>query len=314
MTRNEFIYELSHMDPDDLFKRGSITFIYDQRTDNLYHENYPETHHDMLNAYYKNTGDSVAGLLGMDDSERLLGREDALKSGFILGRVGRFRKRDIISLWGKRHNTNELDRCLKAIIKEFPHLDNGNVYVINHASQSFFPFQLKERNLGKNARSVQNTVKESPECGKETVLVDGKPMSLEQIVASIHNLPDFNLKTLQRAFCGDVYRLITLAKKNGCQHDLSLINYIQKRLMQKKLTCQDGWNDAKKAGKQDLKQDLRAAFKNPDREFRTQREIDQAWDYLQKENKFPTFTKWLNEAQRRNNNTFGSESPSNAGL
>jgi hypothetical protein len=152
--------------------------------------------------------------------------------------------------------------------------------------------------VGGNAQTVGEFVgdtgqQQDPRCKAMTIDIQGRPTPLDQIQASMHMVRGQQLALLRGGFCSQYQALKNSAATAHCQ-----IQHRQIDDIQSKFKCgnnQDEYQKMLQAGKADYKQKLRDIFHSPDKigqEFRTQKEIDAAWDKLQGENF--SFKEWLN--------------------
>jgi hypothetical protein len=106
------------------------------------------------------------------------------------------------------------------------------------------------------------------------------------------------LDAIKSAFCANAAQIKAALEKSGCESDVNLANWIWSRAGCK--VDANTYNTGKEAGKAAYRNDLQKLFSKPeklDTEFRgRQKDIDAAWDYLQKkEHSFHGFKAWLLE-------------------
>jgi hypothetical protein len=318
-TMNQ-LHSMRGRSPDDVYytDNSSITFIYDQHNRKLYHANYPISHGEML------MQGGVAKKLDIrpEPGESSVDRTEALRDGYILGRIGkqgeyRFSNDDskqfpVISFWGNRGEINQkdLNNALEDIVKEFPYLAKEKENVIVTSEAAFPPFFLADAKIdfpsGEGSEAPKEKISD-PECtANSQITVDGQPMSLGNFVGNLHNVRGERLQKMHAAFCGAEKNLKN-SLKDKCPHEVELLNHVSKRFGQLKMICNDDWNRVKTAGKSSYRNDLRNVFDKareaPDedylgQQFRTQREIDAAWDAIRKEHRIPSFLEWLKGTRR----------------
>ena len=97
------------------------------------------------------------------------------------------------------------------------------------------------------------------------------------------------LNNLKNQFCSQSNTVKNILR--NCPYQFKLANYLSN-----KLKCGDNeYTNIIQQNKYKRKQELRDIFNNPDKlekEFRTQKELDDAWDELKKEHSF-NFKSWL---------------------
>jgi hypothetical protein len=138
---------------------------------------------------------------------------------------------------------------------------------------------------------------EEDDCRKKAVInIDGRSTNFGTLLGNFHMVRGADMDKMRGAICNQGPGL--QRELGHCDHEAGTL----KRLMTL-AKCGDvhqSFNVAKDLGHKIYRDKLRKIFSKPeeiDKEFRTQREIDAAWDYLQKgEARFIGFRNFLNES------------------
>jgi hypothetical protein len=132
---------------------------------------------------------------------------------------------------------------------------------------------------------------EDAKCASMQINVQNKPTTIAQLMGQLHMVRGSQRDLLKGAFCSQYDQLKKSPETQHCDLQHRQLDNIASNL-------QCGQNDYAtflKAGKQDYRQRLKDIFRDPHkigREFRTQKEIDAAWDELNKRENF-SFRGWL---------------------
>lgn len=283
-------------DPDTFYSSyyDAITFIYDPVNNKLYSAPYPKTHQDVRQS--------------KPELRRIYNNETSIERGLILGRLAHEESKDlrIIAFWNVSFQGTELADCLNAVIKQYPEYGSPDTIVMSDKRGIYDdkPRNFNSATLGEipGVRLSKATQKQGraptqdkPECAV-TLDVLGQPTSLDTIMGNFHMVKDNRLPAMKTAICSQGVQMRGDLEKAGCDVQVSMLDDLVK-----KADCQSSgqeYNKLKAAGRIDRKQYLRGLFGNPermDREFRTQKDIDDAWDELQgkKEHRMLGFAEWL---------------------
>ncbi len=254
---------------------------------------------------------SVAELLGIDGYRP--DREDGLDHGYMLGRIGEIGgqgnpEQKCVLFW-RRSPSEHMIPCLENLSRHFPYIKTPTTVVMIQGSA---PFLLKQKlNIEGDQKDDREKVEINPKCAAAAkVSVDGVPTPLGTILGNLHAVNDVQrLRKMNSAFCGAEPNLRKELEKMGCGPSLSMLSWISDRFKQKKMSCEDdNWKSLKEKGAYAYRNDLRNTFDKArgssdddylGSQFRTQKELDAAWDYLNKrEHRFPSFVEWLNAKKR----------------
>jgi hypothetical protein len=308
-TKKPDLSAYEYMDPDALYKGGSTTFVYHIKTGKLYAEDYPTTHEDIMNR----NNHEVAREMGWApdpnkptqghyyDTNNYLSRDNALKIA-ILGRVGSYKNNQCIGFWNPKVKKSVIKNCLTKVVNDLSYLKEHpeKVIVFFDYSESTIKPRPLNRILSDDDLEGPTTARpddqQDPECDRlGTLTVDGKPMKLSTMLGNLHMVRDGRLDGMKGAFCPAATDLKkTMAHCKGAPEVIDTL--------WRKLGCASGqsnqYNQLKQLGAAAYRRDLRKVFDNPDsidKEFRgRQKDIDAAWDYLQKkEHSFRGFKTWL---------------------
>lgn len=310
--------DFEEMDPDHLYKRGSTTFVYHIERKKLYTAKYPTTHEDLMNRNDYEIAKEMGwkpnkpyrGGMYYDNGNPYLGRDAALKIA-VLGRVGNFNGAPAIGIWNESVRDDLLRDCLMKLSGEIPEVKAkaDEVVVFFDPAVSHYPPEpltdILPELVSNHPNNPESTAapaadhKNSPECEKlGTFTVAGKPMKLSTMIGNMHMVKGDRLdamkgafcpaaqdvkKKMQQAGCGDAEFIDALWAKFGCVSDMA-----------------GQYDQLKKLGAASYRRELQGVFSQPekiDAEFRgRQKDIDAAWDYLQKgrnEHRFNGFKTWL---------------------
>lgn len=285
------------VDPDMLYfnedKEASITFVYDTHDGKLWSKRYPVTHNEFFESR------------GLKQISQPHVRDEHTNEGYVLGRIGYHMGVKVIAFWGKPQKENVV-ASLKSIAKEYPSVVEfpDNVMVVNVRSNSFGPTKLSNFVSDiKNFSGEKDVTSQKPtdniECQKLGININGRFVNLGVVAANFHMVKGTEFELMKSAFCGNSSTLLKQAKEKGCKGAEELITHINSRAKCGNVTPTSSYQQAKKAGTLDYVAQLQKNFSNPnslDTEFRgNQRDIDAAWDYLQKKRNenFTGFKQWL---------------------
>lgn len=299
-----------YFNPDALYSKhaNSYTFIYNPATDKLDAAAYPMFHGRMMH--------------GTQSANPYEERDKAIADGLILGRFGTLGAMGddpgvkVIGFWGTPPD-DVIVKALKAIARDYPEfIDHPDRIMV--AGKKPFKSDLLSKyvpNIKEFAGAGgkhQVAKKEANECDTLGINVEGRFLSLDKVIGNLHMVKGVNLELMKSVFCAEYETLRQKAQSMGCEASLSLIEDIHGRINCGPVDNVSRWNSLKKAGASALRADYQRIFSNPERidtEFRgRQKDIDAAWDFLQKGRRNETFVgfkQWLmnegdkNEKQRR---------------
>lgn len=147
---------------------------------------------------------------------------------------------------------------------------------------------------------------EDAECKRlAKVNVRGKEMDLGTALGNLHMVKGPELQFMKTAICANHDQLQADLEKHSCKAQLATLGDILNKLSCPAKGDQGEWQRLKSQGRAQYRQDLRGIFADPDkmdREFRTQKDIDAAWDELQhgkRENRL-SFQRWLTLKEQEN--------------
>jgi hypothetical protein len=136
-----------------------------------------------------------------------------------------------------------------------------------------------------------------PQCDMK-INVQGRPLPLSDVQAQLHMVKGEPLSLLRAAFCTQAKALKNSPTTQHCTAQQRQLDDLDRAF--KCGDDKDLYQTMLQAGKQNYRQDLRNIFRNPEKigqEFRTQKEIDKAWDYLQKGESY-SFKEWLHNVRK----------------
>lgn len=129
-----------------------------------------------------------------------------------------------------------------------------------------------------------------PICGNMKINIQGRPTAIPDIMGQLHMVRGPQLDLLKGAFCSQYQSLKSHPEYQKCTRQLSQLDDIYSGLK-----CgQNDYQSSLQAGKAAYRQRLKDIFSDPHKmsqEFRTQKEIDAAWDYLNKKEHI-SFREW----------------------
>jgi hypothetical protein len=272
------------IDPNEIYDSdGSKTFVIDKEKNKLYSEDYPTTHEDLLwRLPGHKTSKSRDSSWGRIDPNLILGRlgyipYDLPKKLIYLFNDRSWETRDTtripaISFWNHFITSEDVDLTINLLKKKHPSFFKGGFAVFGDKGNGpeFRYFPGGEQQQG-----------EEPEpCKKlNTIQIQGKPFSLPQIVSQLHMSKGQELSYLKAGFCAQYPILKNTSEKTGCTQQTKILDFISS-----KFQCgQSDYQSALQAGRLQYRQKLKDIFSKPEnigKEFKTQKEIDQAWDEL----------------------------------
>jgi hypothetical protein len=289
--------------PDTLYKQPSITFIYDINNEALYSDEYSATHYDLKKQVPNFTG---------------VFRDPGINENFVLGRLGylnfnstfdqidesdddddddndndEFGERfGAIAFWNHTLDPRIEEKIISELKTQYPNYLNGAYVVFGDVGKGDVETEFVN---GTNSNIV-DPHKEDEKCTRlNTINIQNKPVSLPQILSQLHMVRGQELGYLKSGFCSQYQQLKSQAKE--CP--------VQSRMLDttaQGFKCGDNkdlYNYMKQAERLNYRQKLRDIFNSPekiDQEFRTQKEIDDAWDELQlgkKSYESFSFKEWL---------------------
>lgn len=308
-------------DPDSIFDYDSTTFLYNPETNELHYDEYPETHHDLIQGSARKTA----------RDKNFNNRDNAIHAGMVLGRFKALNDSDIklndgtktddlkvIAFWNAYFPDNEnwLEKCMEAIFKIAPEYSDKKTIVIFDTSRIDPKFYYKDfkstrryndcflediseiqlsQKIKKNYTAKPTARQDRPECAV-TLDVKGQPTKLDVILGNFHMVKDDRLPAMKNAVCSQGVKMKDDLEKAGCDLHLAILN----QLIDKSNCNQSGeYQRLKQGGKIQRKQELRKIFDSPEltaQTFRTQKELDAAWDELQGEHAMTGFSEWLNSS------------------
>jgi len=259
----DILKQFKGLDPDFIYKGGAITFIFDRINNKLYDEEYPTAHYDLAHKYRLPT---------------VRFRYHEIDDPFIMGRLGHYevanKQYPIIGFWNHEYHYEDIEHVLHILSRKFPEFFTDDTVIIGDYNSGVPVSNLTD--WGIQPQSINYSPEEQEYC-QLTVDINGKPTKLTDILGQLHMVRGQNLATLQGSFCAQYPYLI----KNQPEVCTKLLYPIAD-----KLKCgQSDYNKYLKSGKADYTQRLRDIFRDPARinkEFSTQKDIDAAWDYLQR--------------------------------
>jgi hypothetical protein len=131
---------------------------------------------------------------------------------------------------------------------------------------------------------------QDPVCGGMKINVQGRPTSISDVMGQLHMVKGQQLDFLKGAFCSQYQGL-----KNSPEYQKCTLQHRQLDDIATALKCgKDDYKNFLQAGRANYAQRLRGIFADPykmDQEFRTQKELDAAWDYLNKKEHL-SFREW----------------------
>jgi hypothetical protein len=305
------------MTPDTMYtpESQSVTFIYSPQLNKFWYDYYPTKHFEMLD---RDVGKEI------NPRDPPADREEAIANGALLGRAGKYRGATVIAFWAKP-NQEDVKKCIQSFAAKLPGYVKypDRTLVVSQASVAWYPITLskfmpdiknftgtKVTDDGKKQMS-QDTDAACKEIG---VMVNGRFMPITELAGNLHMVKGPTLDLMKSAFCASYPDLKKHAEKLGCPGSNELIDHIYSRINCRAAgtSPQAQYNNLKKSGSSAYRSELQKTFSAPhtiDSEFRgRQKDIDAAWDYLQKGRRnesFAGFKNWLmsegkkDEKQRR---------------
>jgi hypothetical protein len=262
--------------PDDIYynqgyfnSEESITFTYDVNKDFLFVKKYPKTHADIASSeQFKEIADQM-----FHDTDR----DFLLRYDFVLGRFGSLLEGGwVIAFWNE--NSPDIEKTLNKLTKKFPYLNEEETLVVT--------FDGYMRKL--SGKKIKYTLqKQDPNCDQK-INVNNVPTSIEKLIGSLHSVKGIEAKSTKTQVCNQSD--LVANKLANCPVKLKLLNYLVN-----KLDCKsDDYNKIMNNAKDAYRQELINIFRDPEKinsYFRTQRDIDRAFDYIQQ--KECSFKNWL---------------------
>lgn len=285
------------LNPDTLYKQPSITFIYDINNEALYSDEYSATHYSVKKQIPNFTGAI---------------RDPGINENFVLGRLGYlnfnstfdkiggsysddsvFSERfGAIAFWNHTLDPRIEEKIISELKTQYPNYLNGAYVVFGDTGRG----DVKTKFVNGTNSNIVDPHKEDEECTRlNTINIQNKPVSLPQILGQLHMVRGQELGYLKSGFCSQYQQLKAQAKE--CPVQSKMLDTTAQGF--KCGDDKDLYNYMLQAGKADYKQKLRDIFRSPDKigqEFRTQKEIDDAWDELQlgkKSYESFSFKEWL---------------------
>lgn len=192
-------------------------------------------------------------------------------------------------------NTNDIKLLLKGMLGQAPLKIIGKSPAKLPITPEYrFVVQGKVQTVGEFLGGVQQ--QEDPQDAKcrdlLKVNVQNRPTPLSDVQAQLHMVKGQARDLLRGAFCSQYQQLKNAAQSHGCPRHIQQIDDIEKGFQ-----CGDDaglYGSLLKQGKDAYKQQLRDIFRDPNKVgqyFRTQKDINAAWDYLRGEHY--SFSNWL---------------------
>ena len=178
-------------------------------------------------------------------------------------------------------NMEETKTFLMALLGKFPMDVKGNSPAKLPITESYVvrtDYPQISQTVGQFLAGAEE--EEDPVCSKMAIDVHGKPTPIGAVVGQMHMVRGQQLDLLKGAFCSQYSLLRNSPNTVHCKTQNQQLDDIAANFK-----CGLGEFEAyKKAGKFARRQDLKNLFSNPQKlgqEFRTQKELDAAWDELQ---------------------------------
>lgn len=286
--------------PDMLYRANtnSVTFIYDPKKDTLYSAKYPTSHYYLV----QETPDLKSFAHITSNTNRYL-----INAGLMVGRIGVKEGHHFITFWNTVFkDMGALAKCLNAIVKKYPEYGSPDTLVTTDRfikydtnMNTFFGYYLKDipgvRTSSSKRTQPQTTQQEKPECAV-TLDVKGTPTPLDVILGNFHMVKDDRLPAMKTAVCTQGVQMKDDLEKAGCTLQVSMLDQL---IDKSGCNNQSGeYQNLLQGGRINRRQELQKIFADPERmekEFRTQKELDAAWDELQgkREHRMIGFAEWL---------------------
>lgn len=306
MTPEQRIDYYYRMNPDSAMSRygdsGDFTaFIYSSATNTLFCQPGSEYHQ--------------SGLSGVSELKQMKNEPKNTKTFF--GRYGKtFDAGGFITLWDisetdiktnynydigdindlKKMLTSMVNRSIKIVGDSPAELPDEN-YVFTSYSSEYNRIFVKDIINDQDTEDKQDT--ENPECKKiAKVNIRGREMDLGTAFGNLHMVKGPELQFMKTSICAQHDRLQSDLEKHSCKSQLGILDDILNKLSCPSKGDHGEWNKLKSQGRTQYRQGLKRIFSNPEKigdEFRTQKDVDDAWDELQhgkRESKL-SFKRWL---------------------
>lgn len=218
-----------------------------------------------------------------------------ITAGLLTGRFGWTEGVQAISFWNLSIKESDLVKCVNKLINVFQEFTEDTVVIADDTSRSFKPRLIGDIpgvQVTKTQKSQPFNSPQKPECAV-TIDVKGQPTKLDVILGNFHMVKDDRLPAMKAAVCSQGPKLKSDMEKAGCKLQISMLDQLIKQS-----DCNNNdYNSLKQSGKISRKQQLRDIFADPEKmnQFRTQKEIDAAWDELQGEHRMTGFKELVKE-------------------
>jgi len=292
------------IDADDVYNYDddSITFVYAPKNDKLYTSKYPDTH---IEVGYQLSPEEQAAL-------KDISRKAMLNKGYILGRMGHLpwskvegrasNQEDafvipVIAFWNQINFTEaQIKRTLQKLMEAYPGyfiVPANEVVVTGERGNGVKTSFLSDWGM-EISGEPQSKKRDAPDCkALEKIDILGKPYGLQGILGAIHSTKGEELGYLRGSFCSAYPIKRQQAQEKDCPLQAKMLDALSS-----KFKCgENDWNKYVNAGKFARRQQLKNIFSKPeeiDKNFRTQKEIDAAWDELMnKKECVLNFKSWL---------------------
>lgn len=316
------------LDPDSIFNRGAVSFIYDPKSKNYFYDYYPQTHEHLLNNNKKKLALHFGWTPQKAENPKWAQRRDFINQNLpaVLGRVEQIssnidfvsknmdnaahRKMFVgsdphdqednrifcIGFWNAHKLSREiLKEAVEASYKHVNYLPLAkDVIIFGRGMQPFHVAELSinvKNNLSPNDFKL-NKSQESPVCKNIGMFqINGKSMDLGTILANLHMVKGKDIVDIKNSFCVRANQMEKDLEKAGCEKDV--FHSIYDRLGCDSYTGKDV--------NQQIGYGLRDMFRGGEddplgKEFRTQKELNAAWDRYQRSYRNEhqlNFKKWL---------------------
>lgn len=300
------------LDPDEIYNidKDSITFIYDPRKDKLYTSPYPDTHGDL--------GEKV---LSPEEQKEVkqksaygyVDRTPMLEVGYIQGRMGHvpWSKQQnqksvedepdsfvipVIAFWNKENFTEaQIKRTLQKLAEKYTdYFSSADEIIVTGEQGEGVPTSFLS-DWGVKFGGDPSKKGEAPDCKAiEKIDIQGQPYQLQGILGALHAKRGEELGKLRGAFCNTY-----ASKKQTAQVDCPVQSKMLDSLFSKfKCDDDDDWKKYLYGGKISYLPQIKQSFSPDEIEkqgFRTQSELDKAWDQFAGKKEHFSFREWLIE-------------------
>jgi hypothetical protein len=297
------------MTPDDamyVYGKQVTAFVYNSTTNTLFCQNGGKMH---------SVGIGGKGYSKSDETDLAQTRKEPKGSRIIIGRFGVDGREDaggFISIWPYDEYSDD-SALASSYLKEINATQGGKVDVtkmlnamLNNSckivGQPHSPYPITSDYIYGDLIDPVTTVEKfmnlhapKNDCrAKAQINVQGRAIPFSTLLGDFHMVKGQQLDIQIGSICSQKNALKNAVK--DCDHESNTLDQLVKLA-----NCKDDKQDyqqAKQRGAAAYKSDLRSIFNNPnkiDSEFRTQKQIDQAWDDLHKEATFTGFKEWMGQ-------------------